>query len=130
MSLGLTLANTLRKLELDEIKKIAAQAAADMEKIHKEKSILESLVYNIKLYITDSIETGKVPLYKVYDPYLIRWIRYASQDNADYQAVWYTLTEWATSNDLTITVTHDLGTVTEKRWVNIRALPIENKKCQ
>ncbi len=119
MKLGDKLKQTLEELERAKISSLEAQAAAELEKVRRERAALAEWLENIRLDFIDQINASKVPLKKVKNYERETWLKKAISHKAEHQDLWKTFTNfWALEGlDVAVLDGHDgMGT---DSWVNL-----------
>lgn len=119
MKLGEKLKQTIIELEQAKIAGLEAQAAADMEKIRRERADTKDWLEHTKQKIVSQIESGKVPLVKVEDYDRKQWIHDAVIGKAANQDLWNNFSQYFKSEGLSINCKDGHDGMGMKDWINI-----------
>lgn len=121
MKLGEKLKQTITELEQAKIAGLEEQAAADMEKIRRERADTKNWLEETKEKIVSQIESGKVPLVKVENYDRKQWFRDAMNGKAANQDLWNDFIQYFKSEGLSIDCKEDHDGAGMKGWINITA---------
>jgi len=121
MKLGEKLKQTITELEQAKIAGLNAQAAADMEKVRRERADTKDWLENMKEKIVSQIEAGKVPLVKVENFDRKKWVRKAVKGKAANQDLWNDFNQYFKSEGLSITYSEGHCGMGMKDWINMTA---------
>lgn len=119
MKLGDKLKQTLDELDRARIQGLEAQAAADMEKIRRERELLAEWLENIRLDFVDAINAGKVPLKKIKAYDRQAWLKKAISGKAEHQDIWTLFTKFWAGEGLDVAVLEGHDGVGQESWINL-----------
>jgi hypothetical protein len=119
MKLGDKLKQTLDELERAKVQGIEAQAAADMEKIRRERDALADWLENIRLDFVEDINNGKVPLKKIKNYDRQAWLKKAISGKAEHQDLWSLFSKYWHSEGLDAAVLDGHDGVGQESWINL-----------
>ena len=121
MKLGEKLKKTITELEQAKIVGLDAQAAADMEKIRRERADTKDWLEHTKQKIVLQIESGNVPIVKVDDYDRKKWIHDVMNGKAANQDLWNNFRQYFKSEGLSIICKDGHDGTGMKEWINITA---------
>lgn len=127
MKLGDKLKQTLEELERARVEGIEAQAAADMEKIRREREALAEWLENIRLDFTEEINAGKVPLKKIKAYDRQAWIKKAIAYKAEHQDLWTMFTKFWASEGLDVAALDGHDGLGQESWINLTLMILPAK---
>lgn len=122
-TLGSMLKDTLNELESANIKTLSAQAAAELDKIRKQKHEKSVFTDGIKELFKTQIETHKVPYKKVTDYTTAEWVRNAMKGTAEFQDVWNNLIFYFNKQQCALVVNEEHDGIGMAGWIVITLKP-------
>lgn len=119
MTLGEKLQQTLNELEQAKINDLKAKAAADLEKVRKERKDIDDFLSNMTSLFTEQIESGKVPYKKIKEYNRQKWFRQAQVGKAAHQDMWSGFKQYWAKEGLSPQWTEDHDGMGAESWINM-----------